>query len=292
MQRGQATTVASTRASFELQVRKRIREFDPFSLILLLKYHGYGLEQLQFRSHPSICSQETLFEAIEFKKEPLPHVLVSINMGLLAAQTCLPSYLLKQMEQAPVEALRFIQFFDHPLLGNFFKSLYPERDTRIFPDLAVQRRNQLLLLGLRAPCTLHLLLRLIFPELEVRVEKAVLPRALHTSSFILGRGALASGHVLGSTFVASVQGLRARLFSDTESAANGTPWAREVVRRLEERLFPLLKAEGVDLEIFLILRGQQSWAQLNQNSYLGYDSFKGGRAQARRLLIFSGSVVE
>lgn len=275
----------------ERHITRRIREFDPLSLMVLLEHHGYTGEQLFFRSHPSLCSQDTLFEAIEFKKTPTPHVVISVNMGLLGAQTCLPAYLLKQLEQAPVEAFHFLHFFDHPLLTGFFRSLYPEQDTRIFPDFKQEQRNQLLLMGLRSPSTLHLMLSLIFPELEVRVEKTMLSRNLHTRPFILGSGKLGGTHVLGSFFNSAAQGLRVQLFSDTETAVGSRPWPRVIAERLETRLFPVLGEVGVELEIFLVVRRQRSWARLTQGSFLGYDKFKGGSGQPRRLKIFSGTVL-
>lgn len=279
-------------AQFEEQISKRIREFDPLSLILLLEHHGYSRELVRFRSHPSYCSQTTLFEAIEFHQEPAPHVVISVNMGLLSAQTCIPSFVLNMLEQAPISAIRFLQFFDHPLLNNFFRSIYPEIDTRIFADFAGERRNQLLSLGLRSPCTLHWALALVFPELEVRVEKAVLPRTLGTRPFVLGTSGLGSSQVLGCTFTSAVYGLRVQLFSEEESAADGTPWVKVIERRLDALLFPVLSEVGVELEIFLVLRGQQSWARLSSTSFLGYDTLKGGRKQSRRLLIFSGTVLK
>lgn len=279
----------------KLQVGKRIREFDPLSLLLVLKRLGYSLEQILFRSHPSICSQDALFEEIRFRSQPSPHVVVSVNMGLLGAQTSLPSYFLKRMDRDDIDSARFvefIQFFDHPLLFNFFRSIYPEVDARVFPDYEENHRRQLLMLGLRSPVTMHWMFHLVFPELDVRVEKAVLQRTLETRPFILGKSNLGRDSVLGRTFAAPIHGLRVHLFSDSEFSPDGTPWVKIIGRRLDDLIFPLLRAVGVELEIFLILRGQKSWARLKSGSYLGYDAFKGAREKQRRLLVFSGNVLE
>lgn len=279
----------------ENNISRMLHQFDPLSLILLLEHLGYDHEQILFRSHPSICSQDALFQEIEFRRHPTPHAVVSINLGLLSAQTPLPSYFLKKLEQDALDAvgfIKFLQFFDHPLLLNFFHSIYPEIHPRIFPRRKDSRRQMLLILNQRSPATLHWMFRLIFPELDVRVEKAIMQRSVHVTPFIVGEGVLGHDAVLGRSRSVPMHGRRVTLLSDTEFTPWGAPWPKEILQRLESEVFPILRAVGLDLEIFLVLRTRRSWAKLQAGSYLGYDVFKGGREQPRRILIFAGHLVE
>jgi hypothetical protein len=82
------------------------------------------------------------------------------------------------------------------------------------------------------------------------------------------------------------------LTSEDERTGMGVPWPREIRGRMESMVFPLLKSVGIDLEVFLVIRSQTSWARLHAESFLGYDRIKGGAEQQRRVPIYRGHLVE
>lgn len=283
-------------ADFEVKLRKRIRDCDPISLMRLLFHQGYGREQIFFCSHPDICSREALFEEIRFLKRPYAHVLISVNMGLLSAQSPLPSYFFKRMESDVIDTaafVQFIQFFDHFLLLNFFRSVYPETDTRIYRDYEKEQRITLQMLALRSPVTLHWIMAAVFPELLVRVEKASLKHNanLKIRPFVLGETRFGRNAVLGGRMRQAARGLKVELCTDSESASCGSPWMQVIEKRLRETVFPVLGAVGVELEIVLVLSGQRNRVVLRSGASLGYDVLKGGEAGHRYLPVFSGTIL-
>ena len=94
---------------------KEIHRFDFVSLLRLLHTMGYRADQVFFRSTHNLSSQPSLLEAIEFRDGPSPRVIVSVNLGLLSAQTPLPSYFFKRVDQGFVDIdalVDFMAFFD------------------------------------------------------------------------------------------------------------------------------------------------------------------------------------
>ncbi len=214
-------------------------------------------------------------------------------MGLLGSQSTLPSYFFKRMNQDNTDVGKFtdfMHFLDHPMLLTLFRSIYPEIDTRIFPDYEESKALQLQLLNIRSPASLHQFFQIAFPELVVKVDKTVLKREIKSRPFIVGRNSIGSNHFLGSTFKAHVQGIRVDLFSEEEFCNNGDAWVNVINRRLEQFIFPILKKAGAELEVYLVLLGEKQWARLHAGQ-LGYDVFKGGQTRARRMRVFSGNVL-
>ena len=82
----------------EEKISQRIHEFDIISLLRLLMTMNYSPEEIRFRSHNSICSQPGLIHDIMFRHEPVREAVITMNMGLLGAQSPLPSYFRKKME--------------------------------------------------------------------------------------------------------------------------------------------------------------------------------------------------
>ena len=83
------TTVSdiSSNKDLEAKLSKKIYEFDLISLLKLLLHHGFLWEEIHFKSNMSICSQSSLIHGIEFIYEPERQVVITINMGLLSAQS-------------------------------------------------------------------------------------------------------------------------------------------------------------------------------------------------------------
>jgi hypothetical protein len=277
----------------EKYIADRAHAFDPISLLHLLRFMGYRSEEIFFKGHIGLASQPCLIQAIDFQQEPVRRVTLSLHLGLLAPQSPLPTYFLHKLDKGTLDAnafADFIGFFDHPILQQFILSSYPELNRDFFPDWEKAKRDRLLMLDLRSCSTLHWVCRLVFPELEVRVEKAVLSRSLETTQIILGEAVLGSDSVFGKHAAVPVYGKRITFFADEERTAHREPWPKAIRRRFEISILPLLQSMGLSMEIFLVIRGQSSWAKLHGESYLGYDMLRSVQARTRRVLIFSGEV--
>ena len=84
-------------------IRRRIADFDLFALLDLLEFMGYESEEIVFRGHATQVSPPALLHDIEFHTSPGERVVISINFGLLAADSPLPSYFLHVLEQTDVD---------------------------------------------------------------------------------------------------------------------------------------------------------------------------------------------
>ena len=275
-------------------IEKRIVQnawrFDPISLLMLLAYLGYGMDEILFCSHFNYCSQTRLVESVEFHDSPRK-VLITLNIGLLGGQSVLPNYLFKQVDNGSVDAEQFAEFFgyfDDQLLRRFLFAIYSEFDQTFTQTWESRKTAALYTMKLDSISTLHWLSQLVFPELQVRVEKRVLKRNVILNSPILGKFYLNHQTVFGKRKEMLVPGKCITLITDEESFTNGQPWVHEINLRLQNLIFPLLRNVGVDLEIWLVIRTQGSALSLKQNSYLGYENIFSEKLQVRRIRIFSG----
>jgi len=279
--------------TLEVKIKKRVHEFDPISLLYLLEYLGYRREEIQFKSHASISSQTSLIQDIQFQQEPIRQVVIIVNLGLLSAQSPLPSYFLKKMDGGMVDTHAFIDFigyFDHGVIMHYLHNLYPEINTNLFPDWELTKRRYLQMLDFKSCSTLHWFFQLAFPELGVKVEKVRLQRLSKTSSIRLGKTNLGSDAVFGKEKGIPVYGREVTLFSQGEFSNSGVPWPLEIKKRLDDLIFPILGEIDIDLEIVLVIRSQKRYMKLHSESYLGYDKIQGGEAKYRRIRIFRGQV--
>lgn len=281
--------------SLEAKISREIHRFDLISLIFLLYKLGYSQDQIFFVSHYDISSQPSLMRKIQFHESPQRQVTVFVNVGLMSVQTPVPSYFFRQLDRGLVDADtfgEFVAFFDQLLLREFVLAIYPEINPKLFQDWELAKRHFVGNLNLRSCSTLHWLFGVVFPELEVQVEKALLGRSMETRDIVLGLSRLDGNCVFGKRTSTPVQGLRVALIADDEKTSLEVPWPREIHDRMEAMIFPLLKSVGMDLEVFLIIRLQTSWARLDVESFLGYDRIKGGSEQQRRIPIYLGYLVE
>lgn len=278
----------------ERNIALHARRFDPVSLIRLLIYMGYRYDDIIFRSHYSGSSQSSLVESIRFRpKSKL--VIITLNLGLLGGQSPLPSYFFKKIQSNPAAGrtiIEYLGYFDDRLLRRYLLAIYPEIDDITYPDYEVRKRSEILNLKFDTIVVLHWLMQTAFPELKVLVEKTTLRRTLGLGAIILGKSCLGYQAAFGSKVDIPELGRRVLLITNEERYLDGLSWVHEVEARLKQLVYPLLRKAGLDLEIFLIIREQRSWLQLDQGSYLGYDGIKGGSYQARRICIFSGRLSE
>lgn len=279
----------------EDKVSKRIHEFDILSLLQLLISMNYSPEEITFRSHNSICSQPGLIHGIEFRREPVREAVITMNMGLLGAQSPLPAYFRKKMENDVAGERLFIDFigyFDHHLIRDYICNIYPEINRFFFPDWELTKRRYLQILNLKSLSTLHWLFQTVFPEIGVRIENAVLSSEVQTQPVRLGRTVLGTDAVFGNKTSVALHGRRVTFYSDEEMTDTRVPWPKEIKNRLEDLIFPVLQPTGINLEISLILKSQKRWVRLHSETYLGYDRIRSVEDTYRRIRIFRGHIGE
>src|SRR6218665_3549732 len=110
----------------ERRIRERVRSFDIPALLAVLEASGYGDAEIEYRGQRTTVHQSHLVHDIEFIHEPDKRVVITVNMGLLSAQSPLPSFLMQTMDQLDHDRLeRFICYFDHPLPRDCFAGRYP-----------------------------------------------------------------------------------------------------------------------------------------------------------------------
>jgi hypothetical protein len=280
--------------SLENRIVENIGKFDPINLLMLLAHCGYEMDELLFCSHFSNCSQSRLLESIEFRCLPRK-VVITLNLGLLGGQSVLPDYLFKQVHNKSIDINRFSEFFgyfDDRLLRRFLLAIYPEFDETIIPNWETRKRASLYTLRLDSISSLHWVMQLVFPELQVRVEKVTLQRIIELGSPILGKSCLGHQAVLGKIKQLPVPGKRITLISDEDHFTRDQTWPHEIERRLNTLLFPILQNVDMDLEIWLMIRTQGSWLSLKQNSYLGHENIHSDTLQFRQIRIFSGRLYD
>lgn len=282
--------------SLKEKITREIHQFDILPLLTLLAWMGYQPDQMEVFGHLQLCSQPSLIQEIEFiDSGPVPRVRIFVNFGLLSIQTPLPSYFLRQTEDLDlnVDKLReFVGFFDYQIMKQFIRGIYPEINPDVFPSWPNAKKLFIRALNLRACSTLHWLFSLVFPELLVQVEKAILSRSLKFDQIELGKSTLDGTALFGNRTSVPVHGRRVTLISEEEQTNRNIPWPKEIRKRIESLIFPMLRTVGIDLEIILIVKLQRSWARLQPRSFLGYDAMKGDRPQPRRIPIYLGYLAD
>lgn len=277
----------------ESRIVQNIWRFDPISLLKLLAHLGYDIDEILFCSTFGACSQSRLLESIEFCHSPRK-VVITLNLGLLGGQSVLPNYLFKQVHNNTIDAQRFAEFFgyfDDRLLRRFLLAIYPEFDETIFQNWESRKKSAVHTLRLDSIATLHWLTQLVFPELQVRVEKVTLQRQIDLGSPILGKSRLGYQTVFGKIKNLPVPGKQITLITDEDSFTKEQTWPHEIERRLQKLVFPVLQGVDLHLEIWLMIRTQGSYLGLKQNSYLGYENLLSDNLQFRRIRIFSGRLL-
>lgn len=278
-------------AALQRRIHKEAASFEIPALLALLRWMGWDPDDIRFASAPSGISQPGLIAGVDFVDEPR-HVHISLNLGLLSTQSPLPSYFFKRMDEIGFDShefVEFIGFFDHAALADLLHAIYPETDTRLYPDWERAKRREVQLLNLRSTSTLSWMLQTVFPDLKVVVEKATVYRDIESGGVRLGTATLGGDSVLGRRARIPMQTRRIVLVADTERAATGKAWPAEIKERLATIVLPILATVGVDLDVHLEVRAQETFAQLHGESYLGYDRVQGGEASYRRIRIYSGN---
>lgn len=273
----------------ERRIRERIRSFDVPALLEVLAASGYGDAEIEYRSHRTTVHQSHLVHDIQFIHQPRKRVVITVNMGLLSAQSPLPSFLMQMMDQLEHDRLeRFIGFFDHQLLQECFAGLYPERSGGLLPGWPEAAKDRLRLLRPTCASTLHWLFHKIFPETELSVSRQVRHQRVPAREMRLGASALGEGDSMGGYASIPTGAMEVRIHCNEPVSSSGVPWAVEARRRFEADLVPLLSESVLMLTVILVLRDQEGFLRIERDSHLGYDPLHGAPVHTQQVLLFSG----
>ncbi len=274
--------------TFEQAVVAKAQRFDLLALLSLLMSRGYAREQIVFESNAESSASEALVQAVRFKSVPSPTVTITLNFGLLAQDSLLPSYFFQVAEADPERFAAFIRFFDHELIDTFVAAVAPHLPGGLYRDYARVKRSYFRMLGVGSASTLHWLMAAYFPELRVLVSRAALRDSTTSHGFRAGMSSLDGTGILGQRYDTDAQGFGVRLFAEDETNDDGHTWAHVVRDRLRRAVLPLLQAFNVPLVVDLTVLSHASWASLDQQGYLGYERIRGDEEAGHRIVIFRG----
>lgn len=281
--------------SFEARVTRRAQDFDLGQLLDVLRSHGYGDEEILFQSPTEGVSGHSLIASVEFRHAPVRTVVVTVNMGLLGDNTLLPSYFLDAIHSSrdPERFYDFIRFFDHRLISNMVRALYPEKGGGAYKDFDSVERSFLRMLGLGSVGTLQWLAQLQFPELRVHVARRAFSNQTVSHAFRTGVTALDGTGVLGRVYEADASGFVLDIYAQEETDARGRGWAAIVRDRLRRQLFPILDPFRIPLVIRLRVLFHASWVRLDfpaadEHGYLGYERIRGQPEDGHTLVLYRG----
>ena len=302
------TPPISPESALMAAIVRRAHEFTLPALLDALLAVGLRAEEVIFRSHLSRGHQAFLVHSVEFLNEPR-RAVVTLNVGLLAAQSPLPSYFFSVLEQGRHDTdalLAVLYLMDHPLLRERARSEYPERDRRIVSDWEQSKALLLRLMALQSPRTLHWLFQRVFPELGLSVERATSVLPLSTEQVIIGTTALGESRALGGQVRLSHSALAVTLYCDEPETPTGKQWTQEAARRMDRYILPLLQEQSLYLQLWVVFFNRDAIARVSSShrkpdSFLGHDLLRRATAQpgstdqshivlksSQRVLLFSG----
>ncbi len=288
------SNTAAARASFEERVVRRARSFGLKALVDLLVHKGYSREQILFEGNRE-GGATSLVSAVEFRKGPTPTVLVTVNLGLLGDNTLLPSYFFQEVERSPEvdNFYDFIRFFDHRLIDNYIRAVWPEDDSAVYGDYAFVQRALLRMSGFSSVSSLHWFVQSLFPELPVRVTRGAFADSTTNHACRTGESKLDGTGILGRYYEADAQGFLVELVAEEETDARGQAWATVLRERLRRRLLPVLAPFRIPIAIRLRVLTHASWARVEAPSaaargYLGYDRIRGNASSGHSVVLWRG----
>jgi hypothetical protein len=281
------------RQSVEAAIKEKIYSFDIMPLLCLLEKIGYPTDSILYKSSFSNCSQASLLAGIDFKTKPAKQVIIYINWGILSPQTPLPSYIFKAVGDSyggSKSFIDFINFFDHHLFKSFVEASYPENSSIGGVSWEDLKLSFLKLAGMKSVSTLHWMIQQVYPELDVKVEKSMIKQDVYNGGLRLGQCKLGDEHSLGKATSIPVKAFTITLHADEGRSPCMVAWPIEVLKRFEQQVKQLLGNMNANIELYLIIREQNSMARLSSESYLGYDKIRGDHLNKRRILIFRGRI--
>jgi len=266
----------SNLSSLQQAIKDKLHQFELLALLRLLDFHGY--RQIWYRSSEQLVSEPQLMEDIKFVVSPdngEPLVILSLNIGMLGPQSPLPSYFLKLRDTLLLDDTAFIQyigFFDHILISELVRQLFPELSDYYGSSWDQWQRNCLLLSNLKAIRNVHMLFKAIYPEYKIHC-------AWQSKSKWQSGGSELGHLVLGKTtglggVAAQRQGWLRVLLTQREQKLP----LQELQMRLQKLALPLYNALSLPLKV--CIEGQLAPLQLATDTtrhstatVLGYHPF-------------------
>ncbi len=270
-------------------INNKLEEFDLISLLRLLHYYGISFDYILFQSNDSRVSPVRLIESIDsrsVKGSKNKIIIITLNIGLLGGQALLPEYFFKKLDSINRSGfVSFIRYFDHFLIMNLIKNLYPEINTSFFSNWNEMVKNYLKIQNVHSHVFLHWLFDIVFPEFTVKIKKskneienkAKIPRL---GKVRLGR--LGNENKLG--IFKTVVNLNL-----VENSVNYFVW-HDVLDQIKNRLcsgiFPML--EGYDLCLEIVLKAKPSKIRFytGLKGQLGSSFF--AKSNHRKTTVFKG----
>lgn len=255
-------------ASFEARIRARARDFDAPALIVILR-ERYPERPIRFASNATLATRGTIVDAVDFAPD---HILVTLNLGLGAATTPLPSYFLDLLAGAHTGPglTGLFAIADDRLLGDRVGALSPASSARLLPERDSLTGTALALARPASPITAHWLFEAVYPELGVSVRRAPVRRGVPSDELRLGFASL--GHAaFGDEAEVMVPGLLAVLSTEETATFAGIAWLEEARRRLFDRVFPAMEHTDAHLRVVLVDREAKGRLALRAPAELGFD---------------------
>lgn len=271
------------------RIAKNIKRFDICSLLKVLKEIGYKNEDLYFESHDDLSSRSSLCEAIFFS-ENFPRVRVSLNLGLLSANSPMPSFFRKKMDSGSIDPIlftRFLGFFNHHTIRDILLMSTPEINDIFFSNWQVTKSYYLKLLDLNSSSTLWHLFQACFPELSVKIIKAPRLFKQNSSSTMLGTTRLGVESYLGKKITHRIPSFKFILTSDEAQTTQHKPWPIEIKERLKKMVFAFLQRTEIHFRVVFVLKNSKEIARLSKSTQLGY-CMMGENKGDLKILLFSG----
>lgn len=274
------------------RLKRRINEFDIFALLDLLEHLGLDLNQIEFKGYRGNESQPGMVRSIDFKKNG--KVSVEFFYGLLGANSPLPSYFFRMADNGEIDDLHFSEFFgfiDQALIKTWLKTMYPER-FNISYMFRESRRNWISAFSkLGSINQVKWLFDLVFPELQVRVNRIQVTNTQAARPAVIGKSKIGIEMILGHQFPTLDYRYVVKLICYDEIFRMDIPWRTEIEDRLHGRIFPLLAPLSLNMEIVLTILESKSWMTLSeQTSYLGYERLKNDQARNKQIPIHLGLI--
>ena len=258
------------------RIRSQLGEFDVLALLRLLKHHGILEKQVFFKGYSSLSSFDHLIHSIDFKKHPQGlRVVITLNIGLLSAQSPLPEYFRYFIEHKAVDGAameKFIECFDHFLMVNRLCQTYPQVCTLWYPSWKNTQRQYWKVQSFYSSSTLQALFSTVYPEAHIQVSRKTfkpqpkLPRLGHmhleaARREIHGR---AEADIPRNGFLIKIIESENALF---ETKA----WLRSIKKRFYEQMALFLKNTSLYLKVLVFQTVQTEPLRLSSYGHLNHN---------------------
>lgn len=272
---------AEAEPSFEERIARDAKKFDLRPLLDALVENGYRRKDILFEGNAEDGSSPGIIEAVRFLDKPSKSVLVTLNLGLLAEGTLLPSYFFQVIQSSPRSGafFDFLRFFDHHLVNNYLRAAYPTDEGGPYGDHDHILASYLGLLGPGSLSTLWWLFQRYFPDFPLHIKRGAFTNDTAAHAVKIGISKLDGSGVLGKVYESVASGFVVDLTVEYETDLYGNSWAEVVLERFKTRLLPVLAPYRIPFVLRLHVLWHTGYArvedpQLPPKGRLGYDRLR------------------